>query len=1371
MSLQVAVAHTGQRLEADPVSFNSIDALKAWIAKATQIPPQDQILLTTRSKHVKPQTLLTETEIFVFDRDLFSLSSNLQGNLIQPTPLPEPFTADDPPRNLASDTDLKAWQALFKARRDWALGILQTSQSLSRIAQRYFEDQGVIDRAARIAVGNHDSYIKNLEQKHSEARSWYDDVSKEQEDNVRFWERDFSQLEYLPAKREFLSFISKGTQQAQNGQRTSSQGITLKEYIDYDSAKTASSVSRKTIETFGKRVSTMGSQIEKTASNYQELLGAVDQSQSRSAIDDVGEPLRLLEEIEAVVKKVGSDYEHVLSLTPSPKSVAQVSKMALLHTRNYLPAIQEYSAEMGDLVRRAVEQKNASVANAVDSMRGIAKIENVISTLNDELKKLDFSPEGLEAFEMMSLVSRIPFVYGSLLIEAVRRHEWVEKMKKDSSALAEEMAGFQDEEERRRKRWLKPFQDLVNIEAIQGNMLGFEMNIQGEKQNWPVVSREEVQDYLQSLQTLEGQESSVGPLIQAFKDLDKPTKQQVKRAKNFKAGSVHEGAFGQASLLLRGDDEARVLKEANVKLEEELKGSKSRVRRLEDLLHRQSTLSRLSIGSGFQPQGLQSPAEPSTPNPDRPQDQLSRRSSVSSRRFSSNQGPDEKALARKTLKLEADLAAEKETVATLRKEAQSRNNEDEDLKRQIEDANFTKKDLMENMEAQQKEFATERRSLEDELAKYKLKIEDAEDELDRILGSRDNERTGTDTKIQILGAEMDQLRTEATEAADRAASRIKELESILQTRDHLENQRRTSLVTVYRHLSSDDTEPEDHDHLISQLEDLATRSVTHLQELTQAVAIAKSENQAVRSGAEKTKSELSAKVDASEKERDSLRKQLDIEKAKAVSIKAELEEERGHLEDLRTKFAAGETGSEALRQRVADEESKVEKLSSELAESKSHAISLDVALMSLQKQISKDSETETSRLQHTGARAKEVTRRLYTVNQRLLRLLESFGFLISYEGDSMVVQRASRASASTMLINDPSNSINRGVTTPSPTRLKMHLEDLSDLTFLQWPETDDTAEETQRFTELINTLDQFDMEMFCEAVLKRMRDMEHTARKFQKETRAYREKYHRAQSEAHEKIAFHSFKEGDLALFLPTRNQATRPWAAFNVGAPHYFLREQDSHKLHGREWLVARISKVEPRVVDLSKTMESVRNSSDSRSITSGVSYEDDNPFELSDGLRWYLIDAAEEKAGAPSTPGLGKTTVASAHVDAKGSIRMTKKSGSNDPTKTLNKSLDSRRSSANSRKSAPTAAGRQGSSEAVSLADGGEGSNANPAANPAAALGTSPNSNSGPGPSHPRTHAENGASSSSTFAQPPPSTSRVQDADEVRKDLLWGP
>jgi autophagy-related protein 11 len=174
---------------------------------------------------------------------------------------------------------------------------------------------------------------------------------------------------------------------------------------------------------------------------------------------------------------------------------------------------------------------------------------------------------------------------------------------------------------------------------------------------------------------------------------------------------------------------------------------------------------------------------------------------------------------------------------------------------------------------------------------------------------------------------------------------------------------------------------------------------------------------------------------------------------------------------------------------------------------------------------------------------------------------------------------------------------------------------------------------------------------------------------------------------------------------LPTRKEtAVRSWAAFNIGAPHYFLREHENHRLAHKEWLVARITKVEERVVDLSKTLASSTQALHGETASEGgVSMDDDNPFDLSDGLRWYYIEAAEEKPGAPTTPGLGKSTVAAANIDARGSIRIlnAKGRGDDDASKHLSKSLDSRRSSTASKQSGQGATalaiGKQSSTEGL--------------------------------------------------------------------------
>lgn len=63
----------------------------------------------------------------------------------------------------------------------------------------------------------------------------------------------------------------------------------------------------------------------------------------------------------------------------------------------------------------------------------------------------------------------------------------------------------------------------------------------------------------------------------------------------------------------------------------------------------------------------------------------------------------------------------------------------------------------------------------------------------------------------------------------------------------------------------------------------------------------------------------------------------------------------------------------------------------------------------------------------------------------------------------------------------------------------------------------------------------FDHDHFLEAIAK----TGSTIRKWQKQCKEYRER-------AKGKISFRNFAKGDLALFLPTRNSISKPWAAFN---------------------------------------------------------------------------------------------------------------------------------------------------------------------------------------------------------------------------------
>ena len=1213
MSITVYVGHSGQRLKLDPSVTNTVEALKAWLQAQIAVQPRSQILLTSQGKQVRSQTLLTENEIFVFDSNRLNSKS--------PSDTPSPGDEFDPgvaPDTLSNQNDLQAWQSLFRVRRNWAAGLLQGCESRTKEAQQYQDEQLIIDRCLGVAIASLQQHLKSAEKQSSSVESWSEEVLQEQENSLGNWEANLDSLRNIPARHEFTRFIQP---MHSSGKRNSQQDnlATLQGFVDVAYVRKAAGGAKSLMTEFAQKVVKIRENLDTASREGDELLRAVEQIGASSAASNTSEPAQLLEEIDIVVKKITSDLEHIQSLPRTQQSVSQASKMALLHTRNYLPNLSDYCSEMNDLVERTCDQRNRAASTAQEHMRTLSSIESLLSEFYRDTKNLELPQDDQQAFATLNIVSRLPSVYGALLVESVRRREWVAKMRRDAATLQEEVATYQDEEDKRRKKWIRSVEDVVKADSLRSNVLGIELKLYNEGGSWPMVTRDDLQEYLNVLTEVYGQCAVVEELDSAIQDIDKPTRKQIKHAKAFKNGSMHEAAFGDTSLLLRGDDQNKSLKETNTRLEEELKGQKSRVRKLEDLLHRSSQLGRASAGDIFTPQsgsGIDRNFTPGLPTP-YSSDDPSRKGSLQHQRKPSVQMPDDNKLAKRVVDLEHELQAAKD-------EATSRKNSDAEVQKQVEEAMSTKKDLMENMDAQQREFATERRHLEKDLAEAKERVEELENEIERVSGSRDDERSGVDTKIVALEEEIVRLKEDSSGHAARAATeqdarnaierkleiaesarmeaelQLQKMQMERGQQNENEAEQLQSLATAHSHLSPEVEAPSNLGPLAAALEDLSRRSAAHAKDLEEAVAFAKSENESLWSSNERQKSELGVATQRQSESEDQgrqLQERLSSEEARAKSLEQQLNQEQEQLRILRSKFAEGETGSDVLRQRAAEEEARAGKLSSDLAEANSHINSLDVELMRLQKKhkaYHDTAEASSERLHKQAEHAKEVSQRLYAQHSRLTRLLERLGLAVSYQDDIMVIERASKLDKSTTMIEPPGHPSRAvGMTSPPPTRKSSTTEEPSDLSMLRWPDAHTGEEENHQFEAFLAQISRFNFETFSEAVTKRVRDFEYTARKYNKEAKesikraeAYKERSLKLKTEAHTKIAVKDFKEGDLALFLPTRGQAKGAWAAFNVGCPHYFLAEKDGMRLGSRDYIVARINKIEQKVVDLSKAM-----------------------------------------------------------------------------------------------------------------------------------------------------------------------------------------
>lgn len=1250
--------------------------------------------------------------------------------------LPAKHAASRPPDTIGDQTDLQAWKDLFMARRAWALKVVEDCESMSSQALSRYGEVDIITRAVDAAVYNLEKHVKALDQKNADIQGWAADLQKEQDLTGTDWEAAIARLRALPAAADMIAFITG------REIRRSSRKPSLEYLVDPEEVKRAGNLVRNFSTQLSKNGTELGTKVDEVLKRTDELFEKVERSPARSTMARSAEPTQLMQDIEAIAKKVSNDYENVLGYSNTSKNVSQASKSALLHTRNFLPNLSKRSQEMDDLLRSATEARNAISADSLDFMHDIAALTSMLSEASTRFASMDLDGDGADAFHLLSTLSILPVTYASFVAEAIRRREWNDKVRADSSTLANEMATFQDEEARRRRKWQKSTGAALWGDKAERKVMGLEVNLHGDDEEWPQATRQDLEEILEILRGQDANAAIVNDVTKIISDLNNPTKQQRTRAKAFKAGSIHEAALGRSALLMRGDDDLlRALQEDKAKIESKLKTAESRVRRLEDLLHRQSHVSRTSTGNVFQ--------LPSNPSPEihnnsiplaspRPHDE-SRRSSVSSRRFSANQGADEKNYQQKLLSLEAELIAERERSSGMEKEISARTNTESDLRVEVDEANSTKKDLMENFDAQQREFVEERKSLESEIRRLKARLEEVEDEMDRYLGSRENERVTIDEQVRILQEELEKVRKQAeadalkaqghvdflrndaklqretNESSEKQLQKAKEENKELLTRaekaEAAVDEQWLLLQDVHTHLTNKTIVPEEFGALRDVLINTSGDIVAELKSTKSNAVIARSDRDTAQALLAELKAELAEareKVTHEKTKSSQLCETLSAEQARFTALEAELADEREQLSNLRSKIADGETGSEALRSRLEEEERKVTRMSEDLALRLSRIGSLEEEVRSVHDKFQSAQakhEKLSGRFDARTGRAKDLTQRVYAQNDRLCRLLERLSYSVTREGSSMVIQRLPKPDRSQANVNDssdPGSGIRRSM---SGAVSRKAMVDSGDLDLLYWMHNEDSEAESDKYDAYLNAIGSFDVEAFCEVITKRIKDVEYTAKKYSKDARAYRDKSHMAQKEAHEKIAFKNFKEGDLALFLPTRNQATGAWAAFNVGAPHYFLREQDSHKLRTRDWLLARIHKIEDRVVDLSKSMSGTHlAASDRRSFTSngGDSFEDDNPFDLSDGLRWYLIDAAEEKPGAPTTPGLGKSTVASANIDATGSIRRSKKSSSSGVegiNRTLSKSLDSRRSSSNSKKAAPASSPLVKTGSATSL------------------------------------------------------------------------
>ncbi|KAB5580769.1 hypothetical protein GE09DRAFT_451104 [Coniochaeta sp. 2T2.1] len=545
MATQVLIAHTGQRLEIDTTQFQSLDDFKASVARQSSIPAQCIIALTSQGRPLKLQTIQTEKEIYVYDIRLTQAPSAGASPLPRyEIPVPKHYIVTDPPNQIEDSRSVRSWQELFKARRAWALKILDDSAQMAQATQDRANETDVMFRCLEAAIANLVSVVKTLEPKYAELQGWLPDFQTEAVTLTKTWEQLLSLARSIPVASGMVRFMTG--RDLSGGKGRPQKQATLEDLVNLDHARNVGRAAPSTLKDLNGRIAELDKNASRLFQDADRLFRDFEEIANRSDLRQEGESLQLLEDIEAVAKKIDTDYHTTLDYTNSTRDVLQASKIAENHTKRLLPSISKRAEEMDEMVRYATQTRNTLASQSVHFMRSITEVTALSTTVRGLMNSVNQEDE-LSTFDYLRLIHQVPWMYASYVAEAIKRREWFDKVKQDSSTLANEMAVFQDEELKRRRRWHKEIGDAYQpgTPVADGNVPGLEVNLLGEDDQWPAVTRQDLDELHERLQKERADPNLVADIGKLIKELNNPTKQQSKRLKAFKNGSVHEAALGR----------------------------------------------------------------------------------------------------------------------------------------------------------------------------------------------------------------------------------------------------------------------------------------------------------------------------------------------------------------------------------------------------------------------------------------------------------------------------------------------------------------------------------------------------------------------------------------------------------------------------------------------------------------------------------------------------------------------------------------------------------------------------------------------------------------------------------------------------------
>ncbi|RUS27458.1 hypothetical protein BC938DRAFT_483221 [Jimgerdemannia flammicorona] len=957
------------------------------------------------------------------------------------------------------------------------------------------------------------------------------------------------------------------------------------------------------------------------------------------------------------------------------KTFEAFDHLAEIHMREYLPELERRE----DQARRGVLYLAQSKARMIDAfarqMKSVSQLQSAIAGIVPTMNTIEGGVKALrrEVDEgPCGGVKRVVAAYGALMIELVRRKEYTNILLENASTLADLLAHFRSQEQRRRDTFRSDLGKSLpfGIDGMEDLPPYPEISMPGQRDRLPEIGKDDVKDLLSFLRTTympappsvditpstssplspsairrppssldhprsmsRGGGSGGGPIPpqsqpqtestgrdKILQTLGRMNRQVEGMRGEFIFPTAHRAGPSRATTLARlgatreasqagtvgglvqqstrevvETDELLFQKSRALETaEERIKNYESRIKSLEDTLHRTYRSTSTLPLPAPQPSRADSP-------------------SISSSTYSVVDAAED-------ANVKTDAAAKAETWRIRCTE----------LERRVEELQKEREREVASAKSEAEERKDEFRT---ELARERAKADEIQELLERERKAWSEERKMIDTEWEERGREWEERAREwvaSAEEKDRTEedlkAQISELEGLLDEERQTYEENRMSLlreVQTQAHLAERriaDVEVELKDKIRELEQTIERQNNEHAQRVAfheQMNETQRAEQELQRRGArEEHERAIKSLWDEVEREKETARREVEeVWRERVVEKERAFEEERREWGREKKKHAGDRerllAEVEALKMQITDKEEirrRQEQIKEEFKEAKRSVSTL---------------------LRITGSTAESTASEEDTLDDLLRRLDDNIAWLLQTRvaleesvrtADDRVAAETKRREEAAALASEVTSQLlayHHGVVDGLVKGLNLDKEaegagkeKVTDKA--AEPASTEVDSETRTPEEVLEMTRSLNFDETLEKVKRKVAESRETTKRWYKECKMLKEKYTMVKAEASEKIAFRNFKVGDVALFLPTRNTngnfPGNPWAAFNFLAPHCFLKQTESavKAMKTREWIIARILSTTECLVDSNNPGS--------------------NPYGLADGLKFYEFEVDTE-------------------------------------------------------------------------------------------------------------------------------------------------